>query len=512
MVSVRVRAVTLAVIAVLGFPLAGRAQDDLVQAALTRQGAGDFAGAAELLRTRLSASPGDGEARRLLAQTLYWMGDVAGARTVYEAALARHPSDTRVRLDYARMLLETGDQARARTLLTPLVEAPAARSGALSLLGTLAYWQGDLATAAKHFSDALAANPQEADARRQLQEIRAITASWVKVSPGIWHDDQPQTRASAAIEAGWFAAPLTPVRARLLPSRFLTDGTTATLWGGEVQIDHYAPAARIEMRGIAGLVRRDIESRQTEWTATGVAGVRLPKHLTLRARTERAPYLATPASLSTSLMTRAVAGEARWDHRGWLGEAAVERRLFPDDNAIRTVYAWLLAPVARSRRAELQAGYAFSADNADETRFTPVGTPSASPGRGSGAGNAAARLTGRFTPYYTPNRVVKHALVAAVTGRPASGITLRAGGSYAVRAFEDAPFLAPAGGQVEVLFARRELTAWDARGSVEIAAGRGTTVTVGGQVGQGAFYRWRALEAAIVYRFLPRPTASAGRR
>jgi cytochrome c-type biogenesis protein CcmH/NrfG len=100
---------------------------------------GDLNAAVNVLRDHLTRQPNDGEAARLLAQTLYWQHDIAGAERAYEEALRRHPEDSTLRLQYGRMLVETRAWNRARVLLTPLIQQPATHIDATMLLGTMAY-------------------------------------------------------------------------------------------------------------------------------------------------------------------------------------------------------------------------------------------------------------------------------------------------------------------------------------------------------------------------------------
>ena len=80
------------------------------------------------------------------------------------------------------------------------------------------------------FLEALRKDVTQRAAARQLHEIEIISASWIRVSPAIWHDDQPLDRAGVVIEAGWFAAPLLSVTVRSQPERFSTD-VGRTFWG-----------------------------------------------------------------------------------------------------------------------------------------------------------------------------------------------------------------------------------------------------------------------------------------
>jgi tetratricopeptide (TPR) repeat protein len=480
------------------------AQTGLVEDAERLRNAGQFAQAVSLLESHLAVHPDDTRAARLLAETLYWLQEVEKARAVYEQALARVPGDDQLRLAYARMLVETGTARDARAILAPLIapsgETPGAppggrtRADALTLLGTLAYWEGDLAGAKRLFEDALDANPDHSDAGRQLQEIRAASAPWVRVSPALLHDDQPLDRRALLVEAGWFATPLVPMAVRVEPARYEAGGAIQQLWAGELTIGAFAPRARLETELAGGLLRRDTPAGgETEWQGRAMAGMRLPRRAAIRARVERTAYLHTVASLATPVAVRAASGELRWDDpRGWLAEAAVRRQWYPDDNAGATAYAWMLAPLSRTPAADLHAGYAFSADHTRESRFVPAGT------------------SGRYTPYYTPARLVAHAAIAAIALRPSPRATLRAGGSYAIRAREDAPvFTAPLGVPIRT-FVQRSFTPWTARASLELRPREPLTVSFAVESGRTAFYAWTTARVSLMYRFVPAARQPSG--
>ncbi len=272
---------------------------------------------------------------------------------------------------------------------------PEVQAQASTLLGTLAYWEGDLTSAARLFTAALAFDPGQAEASRQLREIRLAAAPWVRVAPGLWHNDQPLDWGSVDLEAGWFPTPLTPVRVRIQPRRYSFDSRLATMWLAEGDVRHYAPGLRLETELAAGVLRRTLdEEPSVEWTGRGVVGVRLPRHVKIRGRLERVPYLYTTASLDTSMLVNVAAVELHWtDPRGWLAQAALQRQQYPDDNAVRTGYGWILAPMLRRPGLEVQAGYAFSAEDAEESRFVPADRPGTSVPPDSSAG-----VEGRYRP------------------------------------------------------------------------------------------------------------------
>ena len=342
-------------------PSAG--QGSVMPEAQRLRDAGDFTAAVTLLRAELSRRPDDGDVARLLAQTLYWLHDRPAAQALYETILQRHPQDTTSRLAYARMLSEIGELHRAQTVATPLLHVPATRVEANVLVGTVSYWRGDLTSARRFFETALQLDPSHAEAARQLDEIRSLAASWVRVLMTSDHDDQPLDSRHAAVEGGWFLTPLTPVTVRVESRRYTPDdGARQTVWAGEAALAHYFPPLRLDTQIRGGFHRRLELGPSVDWTGAVAAGFRLPGHLSIRATLERAPYLHTVASLETPVLSRTVSGIARWeDPRGWLGELGYQQQHYPDDNTVRSVYGWQLVPVIFRKTVEFRAGYAFLA-------------------------------------------------------------------------------------------------------------------------------------------------------
>jgi tetratricopeptide (TPR) repeat protein len=296
----------LLAIAAPPLPLRGQSQrDSAVAAASRRRDQGDLAGAIAILRPYVAQHPDDAVASRQLAQLFYWTKATGEARALYESTLARHPNDAQLRLEYGRMLLETRD-ARLTAVVDPLLRGSSPRdaAAAANLLGTAAYWSGDLSTAMRHFRLALAADSSLADARLQLGEITSLTAPWVRASAELRHDDQPLDRIDGEAEAGWYATPLTAITARAGASRLQSsDSVTLTMQAAELRLTHYAAPLHTDLDAAASVLQRSAGG-STDWTGRLGAGVRLPHALTLSLRGERDVYLYTVASLSTPVMTR----------------------------------------------------------------------------------------------------------------------------------------------------------------------------------------------------------------
>jgi tetratricopeptide (TPR) repeat protein len=475
-----------------------RAQSGALDEARALRSRGEFAEAIGVLRRHLIAWPDDGAAARMLAQTLYWNREFDTARDAYESALQRHTGDQQVRVDYAEMLVEIGDARRARAILSPMLAATQ-MAAVPALLGTLAYHAGDFTAAARLYEQALRLDPTHERARAHLQEIRAVSTPWIRIAPVFWHDDQPLDRRGLEIEGGWFLTPLTPIRVRMTPTTYPGNATPVSQWTSEVELRHSAPQARLEVEAAAGILRRSVDAESSaEWTGRGSLGVRAPGHVTIRVRAERAPYLHTTASLETEVGVDTISGGADLHHpRGWLGSVAVERHRYPDGNVVHASFAWLLAPLIQSARLDLQAGYAISYENAAESRFVL-----ANPGQPIEPTDPLFDYSGRYDPYYTPVDLLKHSLATSVRGRLAPHLQLRAGGSYALRASDEAPVLyADETGTIQTTFYRRESHPFEARAAIELPANDAFSFSITGELGQSPFYRWRRAGVQLTYRF-----------
>lgn len=461
----------------------------------------DFRAAVAVLRKHLTEHPYDGEAIRMLAQTLYWTGEPKAAEAVYEAGLAQYPDDTRLRLDFARMLVETRRPARARVLLTPLRHDQHAAAQAELLLGTMAYWAGNLSAAKRHLEAALRHAPDDAEAGRQLREIRALVAPWVRFFGEFRHEDQPLDRLVGSGEAGWYLTPLHSVALRVQPQRLSADNTDETLLAGETSLSGLWPAARLETEATVGVLQRS-SAGEPQLTGRLGVGLRLPRHFTLRARVERAPYLWTRASLASPIMTASATGLLDWDDpRGWMGQAGYVLQQYPDQNRVHTSYAWALAPVVRGAPAEVHLGYGFNYQDAEQNRFVLARAVNRGVGR-----SATDPLAGHYAPYYTPQNVQAHSVSGAVSLYPSAAVTVRASGSYGVHATENVPFFFQTSSGETPLpavlsYYQRTFHPWNARAALTATLPARITATVYGEHLRTASYAYSGAGVDLMYRF-----------
>ncbi len=481
------------------------------EVAVRLRNAGDFAGAVKALRSHLASYPDDGDALRLLAQTLYWLQDFSESRAAYENALSIHPEDTELRLQYAQMLIETGDGNRARDVLAGL-GSQETHGRVDAILGTLAYWEGDLARAEDLLSSAIASGDTDPAIRRIHTDIAVMTAPWAGMTPAYQHDDQPITRSEIGAEAGWFPSSSTSIKVTARGLRFaLGDTANRNVSLADVALSHYAAAAHTELELGGGAVARSFGS-SVGYTARAAVSFRLPAHFKLGARGERSPYFNTEASLSQNVVTNTVIGFLSLDDpRGWLGETAYQAQRYEDANTVMTGYAWLLAPLIHSSTLDIRAGYAASLQNSSESRFTL-----AHPSQPYLPSDPRFDMSGVYSPYYTPIDLQSHSAIAAMTARSSNSVIFNAGGSYAFYATETAPvFLAittttPPAITVQRRTYTRNFNPWNAHASLELNPSASFSLVASGETFRTGFYAATGASVGLIYHFADHAIKAAG--
>lgn len=282
----------------------------------------------------------------------------------------------------------------------------------------------------------------------------------------------------------------------------LGDSLTRTITQAEGELAFYSAQTHLEFSFAGGGLTRSYDAR-SDWTARGTLGLRMPRHIVVRGRAERSPYLYTLASLTKAVMTRSLSLSADWnDPSGWMARALAQRELYPDANAISTVYAWLLVPVIHRPQADVQLGLSASVQDADENRFTL-----ANPVQPYPVEDPRFSTVGVYDPYYTPSSLSSQSVVGAVALRPSRDVTLRAGGGYAIRATDSNPSFSvvPASvaqpATVQRSFQSRAFSPWNARASIEAAVTAHASFVAGAEYARTAFYSATTAEAAFIYRF-----------
>ncbi len=420
---------------------------------------GKFVEAVAVLRRHRVEYPNDGDAVRMLAETLYWLKDISGARALYDSAIVLHPDDLLLKEQYQRFTAENAMNAEKT--------------------GTVG-------------ESKVGETPGNAKKGK-------TPSSWASLRAGGLHDDQPLNRYGGEIVGGYYLTPSTSFIARA-GSDFYKETAHVDASGidasvrtvhGSFGVAGYSLATRTDFSAEGGFIQRDNPSN-TDWTGVAAFGIKPHPFVRLGVRAERSPYLNTAASLRSSVITEQYAGSLDLDAKGWLGRAVYQLQEFPDDNSGTAAYAWAMAPLVNKSNALLQGGYSLSYQDTRELRFEL--NPSAQLIDGSYAGH--------YAPYYTPQNILTHSVIAAFTGTAANGLVGRVGGSFGVHATENAPqFTAgPGDGPLVRATATRNFHPWNARASIEKQLSQLTIFSVSAEHSKTAFYNATTGSVGITWR------------
>lgn len=478
-----------------------RAQDTppAIAAAERLQDQGSYERAAEVLLGYLRTHPDDAGIRWRAAQLLQSAGRTDAAIEQYGHAVSLDPAEPWLRLEYADLLVASERFDEARSVVGPVArtgEPPReARLQALTLLGTLAWWRGDLSTAVERFEAVLAMDPGREAAARPLGQIRAFTRPWLRLELGGIDDNQPYRRGRAVVEAGVFLDPLWRLRLEVTPAALdpppldptaSTTGDLRTTGRVLAEVSGFLPDARLELTfGAGGL----LQGESSEWLGVASLGVRLGGGVRLRGRAERERYLWTAESADTLLMVeRLEVALDRAAHPGWAGQLVYRHESFPDGNPVRTAFGWILAPLA----SNLRLGGALSWQDSDESRWS--------------------QEVGRYSPYFTPEeqRVVSALAEVAI---PLGSATARINGRWGVWARERTPNATPdtsstgprvtppvGTGAPTLSFVERAYTPWSVRLTLDAPLGGDTSLRLEAERETTAFYE---LNRALVSLRIP---------
>ena len=411
----------------------------------------------------------------------------------------------------AELLRNAGHYAEAAELLRSFLRQQPDDARALVMLAETLYWQGDFSAARKYFRAVLQRDPNNAAARRQLDEIQAASAPWMRLQWELLDDNQPLVRNRFDLHAAAYINPLWSIGLRINPEWIDAEDATTSLVRVEGSLGGFLPGARTELELSAGATRwhsddnPGVSSNAAEPTGRARIGVRAGSGLTISAIAERALYTATIASLAEPLPTTSLRLMTRLERNGWLGEAALQRESYPDDNAITTTYAWLLAPIVRTTTTQLHAGYAFSFQDAASSRFVAV-VPQR-PGSGG-------TLEGRYEPYFTPERELQHGVAASLAVSAGKGARFQVNGSYGAYARRAVPVLErgvdPGPGPpnrnpvIREQFKSETFHPFNVRAAGTLPLGRQATFTLEAERLRTSFYQQTRLSAFMSLRFVRR--------
>lgn len=376
---------------------------------------------------------------------------------------------------------------------------------AIRLLAQTQYWAQDFAGARRTYERALILHPEDSSLRRQYEQFLAEIArsrGWVSVNPSFHHDDQPLSRFEVNAEAGAYLAPATSLALSLTGTNFrLADTASRSVSSAVIGFSHASAESGASISLSGGALHRSFDSKN-DLIGKAAVGFKLSPAVRARLQFERAAYLYTEASLSTSVMTNMESGFLTFNaSNGWLGELSAQLQQYPDDNSLTTAYGWFLAPVARTAGQSFHVGYSGAYQNAAELRFQ-LETPNQKVSPASSNFN----FGGRYSPYYTPLDLQTHSLISALALGLNTSSVFRVNGSYAVVGSENSPHFAPVSltapprTEARLNVTSRDTHPWTARATLEFNSTH-SPFLIGAEAARTAFYSSAGAFASWTLKF-----------
>ena len=362
--------------------LAAQSPQERADLARTAFNEGRLDEASNTLAVLITDLPDDGGIRWFYAQVLRASGNSQEARVQFRRAVQLAPGDPWLRLEFGRFLVESGGGSEATGVLDPLRQSPeAAVAGeAETLLGLAQYWGGNGAAAETHFRRALKLDPGRTEARTTLSTVRQQRATTFLSLSSFADDDQPLKALRQSVEVSAALGGRARGRIEASAQRYTGDGRQETMFGADAGLGITLPGGKVRVDVQGGALRRG-NNLGVMVTGAGEIRVTVAAETHLRAGVGRVPYLWTVSSLDTALAATTLEfGVDRRAASGWAGEAGLRLERFPDDNVVRTLSGWLLAPIYVRPESGLRIGYAGAFQDARTSTFFAMSPRTPSPG------------------------------------------------------------------------------------------------------------------------------------
>lgn len=408
------------------------AQTDTLTTARSLGEQGRPVAALHLLRTYAAAHPGDLNTLWLEARMAYWALHFEEADRLYTEAEQRFPANLALQLDHAAMLVDLGREEQARPLLDRFAAWAPNDAALLRAQARACFWQGDHTQALALIDRALSADPHNAEAIALRNDIARAVAPWTQLGAAYTTDDQRLPVLDPMLGSGLYLGRLADLSLGVHAPRYMpASGDKDALWvhaGDRLTFRRQ----RLSVGLSAGVFQHAFDHSTTFTGAVDVERTVL-RYLAVRVNAEHRPYTSTLASLDTTLMVDHLGASLTWTHPGTITGAvswSVDR--FADDNAVRTFYAWVLAPPVLLHGTELRLGYSYAFSDADADRYrAQLNTADAW---------TSGMITAQRYLYFTPHDQQVHAALVSWRTRAAAKVRLGVNASIGLKADANTPY------------------------------------------------------------------------
>lgn len=411
------------------------------------------------------------------------------------------PSLGQENLDSARLLWSEGKLYPAQKQLINFLSRDSANLEAHLLEAYIEFWTGRLPAARKRIERMQAMNPGYAPAGGLLSEIKAVSAPWASLQAGYLSDDQPLGALRTKAEAGQYVSWVFNPAFRFEYSHFSHEGEALPIFQVRLADQILLARTKTRLEISAGLLAPLTGGNPSKGFGGIVLSQTLPLHFALDAGIEKRPYLYTLRSVQAPFTETFTQAALRFDRGGaWLGKAAWEQQRYSGGNTVTTLYAWFLAPLLNRWGLKVQAGYAFSRANAQESRFLP--TRAYDPNLPD-----TTFIPGIYDPYFTPANQEVHSVLAVVQYATKSDWQFSAKVNAGIVAEADIPYFYPDFAAFDLIvfyrgFERGKYSPLEITGEVRRGIGQHTSISASYTYQKLLFYTLHYGGVQIKHQFL----------
>ena len=415
----------------------------------------------------------------------------AEAETEYRNALRTDPRDYRLRLGLARVILWSGRHHEAERHFAALVSQRERDVNALLGYAQAAYWSGDFRAAQRRFNRVIERDPSNAEARRSLDELRAVAESRYELSAHAGDDSQPLRRFGGEGRVSLFSDPLTRWDFRWNAASLDATDVRGTVRSIGFGVESAFPRKKITVAANAAFARFPDDH-------DGIIGGVSVGYRRFVAAIERTPLLGTASSLDTH--TTATLYRLSWstkDDARWLAAGGLHSIDYSDGNRGKGVDGYVLVPAGNGFRAGVSAAWR----DTDQNRFRFTGFRS----ERVDAQLFRYEFSGVYDPYWTPHRL-REARVIAAADRVVRRARIKVQADFGYARDQYLSFSPPTGATPTPVFTfplmlDRSFRPW--RASVEAAVPISASIEVRGRYRHDvtAFYRANEIQASVGGRF-----------
>ena len=351
--------------------------------------------------------PKDFNTTFLLAQAELWCNNFRKSDANYKEALKLQPGNNDLKRSYIEFLLDLGKFDTASSLITKMEEDDK-QSAPLALLKTkLFYWQGLYSDATAQMAKCLALDAKSAAAIDLNNEIALAQAPKVALNSGYVSDNQPYKAVISSLRFDYTFHRLLSLYVNVDDYRFRQSSPSDAqrfIAGDKLSF----PKIGLQVVAGGGLVKYAYQST-TDWTANIAVAQKITQQLNLELFAERAPYFDTKTSIDTNITAFRFSSKLNWTKRNWKAQFAYLTSIYADDNYVNSAYAWIIAPLEITDKAQFHLGYSISYSNAYDSRYSSTqSVPEIL------SHYPDLTISGIYQPYFTPRNLWVNSIIATL--------------------------------------------------------------------------------------------------